>query len=543
MKEAWMRISKISVARSKTTRKTLFSSTLFTGSATGSRYRGMLKSLRTKFLILLLGVVALSLSGTFLLRELMLSDFNAFLEGNAEDKVYWILAHLEGSYEHSPGWKEDAQAEDALWALNLGFEMTLRDKDGKMIMDTRKAIESASPMTRRRLIALSQYRSAATPGEFVPYPLFLRGSQIGTLELRELRHAKEAVFIRRSDLFLLLSVLIIGGLATLLSILFSTRLTHPIKELASAASAIRGGDYTRQVAVTRRDEVGDLSEAFNRMATALETQESLRKKLIADVAHELRTPLGVIRGELEAMMDGLMPNDPEHLQSLYDETGRLKTMVDGIEELNRAEASTLSLLRTKIKAESFLSHIVERFAGLFREKGVDLQLECESATEMFADPDRLSQIVINLLSNALKATGQGGRVLVSAAGIDGEVGITVKDNGSGIRAKICPIFLKDSIVGPEAVSASVSLLSKNWPRPNGGEWRLRACTEKVHRSPCICPRQTFTILHNLFAAFSHSCLILGDRRIPWREQKGMEQHAYGISRQSSPRIGPGLSPY
>ena len=394
----------------------------------------MLKSLRTKFLLLLLGVVILSLSGTIVLRGLMLRDFDAFLEGDAEDRVYWILAHLEGSYEQNSGWNKDAQAEDALWALNLGFEIVLRDRDGKPIMTTEEAVTAASPMARKRLMALSQYRAGgSSPGELVPYPLFLKGSQIGTLEIRELRHAKEAVFVRRSDLFLLWSVLIMGGLAGIVSILFSTRLTRPIKELAVAASAISRGEYKSRVAVTRRDEVGNLSEAFNRMAKALETHESLRRKLIADVAHELRTPLGVMRGELEAMMDGLMPSNPERLQSLYEETGRLKTMVDGIEELNRAEASALSLQTGNIDVKPFLAHIVDRFKTAFGEKGVDLELNCDDTARLYADPDRVSQIVVNLLANALRATGGGGHVSILVTNKAGETGITVKDSGTGIR--------------------------------------------------------------------------------------------------------------
>ncbi len=408
----------------------------------------MSSRLRLKFLLLLLGVVVLSLSGALMLRELMLKDFSAYLEGETEDKAYWILAHLEGSYERNSGWNKEAQAEDALWALNLGFEMILLDREGSPVIDTKRAIEAATPLVKRRLMSLSEYRAAGASGDFVPYPLFLGGAQIGTLELKELKPAKETLFIRRSDLFLLASVLIIGSLAVLISVLFSRRLTRPIQELAAAAAAISRGDFTKRVAVTRRDEVGDLSETFNRMAKALETHEQLRRKLIADVAHELRTPLGVMRGEIEGMIDGLIANDPERLQSLYDETGRLKAMVDGIEELNQAEASVLSLACRILDIRTFLTHIVERYRGSFDEKGVALELRLSDATEVYADPDRLSQIILNLLSNALKVTPRGGHVLLTAAMADGDAVLSVEDNGTGIKEKDLPFIFERFYRGP-----------------------------------------------------------------------------------------------
>ncbi len=104
------------------------------------------------------------------------------------------------------------------------------------------------------------------------------------------------------------------------------------------------------------------------MAQALETQEALRRKLIADVAHELRTPLGVMRGELEGMMDGLILNDTTHLQSLHDETGRLKKIVDGIEELNQAEGECAFLAKQPFKVRVFFENIVERYKKVFSKK-------------------------------------------------------------------------------------------------------------------------------------------------------------------------------
>ncbi|HAR94518.1 MAG TPA: sensor histidine kinase, partial [Deltaproteobacteria bacterium] len=363
----------------------------------------MKKRLWLKFLVLLLIVGAVALSGTLFLRHLMINDFQAYLEGEAEDRVYGILAALEDAYERQSGWNAQNQLRDALWALTMGFEIRLTDEAGKTVIDPEEMVRRASPVVIARLKSIFQLDTTGA-GDYTPYPLFLGGKEIGTLELRQLRPAKVMLFVRRSDDFLGWSVAIVGAVAVLLSFLFSQRLTRPIKDLADAASDISQGDLQRQVRTTRQDEVGNLAGAFNRMAKALSIQESLRRKLIADVAHELRTPLGVMRGELEGMIDGLISNDPANLQSLYDETGRLKRIVDGIEDLNRAEASRLSLELQPVNLDLFLGNIINRVRSLFEEKGIALALHCHQDASVQADPERLSQIVLNLLSNALKAT-------------------------------------------------------------------------------------------------------------------------------------------
>ncbi|HEX8947604.1 MAG TPA: ATP-binding protein [Dissulfurispiraceae bacterium] len=406
----------------------------------------MTRSLWLKFFVLLVAVSLIALSSALLLRELMVRDFREYLEGEREDRVYWVTAALESTYERYSGWQRKRIIEDAVWALMLGFDIRLYDKSGLFIMDTEEAINSLSPLVKKRITAISELRSrdpsSETADRYMPYPLFLGGTEIGRLEVKYLHPKKEAVFVERSNELLLLSLLVLGGIAILLSIVFSRRLTNPIKRLKNAVVAVGEGNLKCRVAASGSDELSRLSGAFNRMAQTLEIQESLRKKLTANIAHELRTPTSAIRGELEGMMDGLIPVDREHLQSLYAEIGRFRKIIEGLEELSQAEASSLTLKKQPLELAPFLKNIVERFGRMFRDKGIAVDFRGDEQLVINADPDRLSQIVINLLGNALKATEEGGNVRVLASRRGADAVIEVVDDGCGIRQEDLPFIFE-----------------------------------------------------------------------------------------------------
>lgn len=404
--------------------------------------REMLRRLWIKFFLLLFVVSLLALSSAFILRELMIRDFRDYLEGEMEDRVYRVVANMEGTYEKYSKWEENNIASDAVWAFLMGLEIKLKDMDGTIIMDTARAIKSLSPSMRRRIMAISETRASARKSDFVPYPLFLGGKEIGNLEVRFLLPEKEFIFIRRSNRFLLISLLAVGGSAILFSFIFSRRLIEPIKKLESAAKAISEGALRSRVEICSKDEIGRLSETFNMMAQHLETLESLRKKLISDVAHELRTPISALRGELEGMIDGLIPMDKERLHSLYEEINRLRHILEGIEELSQAEASALWLRKQDIKLKPFLSNIMERFSRLVLDRGISLDVQCEEELSVNADPDRLSQVVVNLVSNAIKATDRGGKIWIESGEKNSKVFIEVGDTGHGIRPEDLPFIFE-----------------------------------------------------------------------------------------------------
>jgi two-component system sensor histidine kinase BaeS len=432
-------------------------------------------SLGVKFFVLLVAVVAVGLSSTLVLRELMIGDFRDYLEGEREDRAYWVIASLESSYESEGGWEREKVIDSTVWAYMLGIDMRLYDAGGGLVMDMGEAMESISPLVKKRIEAASERWEMDEGGRRVPYALFLRGEQIGRLEARFLAPRKEALFIKRSNRFLAYSVIALGGIALALSVVYSRKLTRPIKELTAAASRISEGDLRSRVSTGRSDELGRLSWAFNRMAEVLSRQEALRKRLTANVAHELRTPLSGVRGELEGMIDGLIAADRENLQSLYTEIGRLRSILDGIEDLSQVEASAMTLRKEELALLPFLRAIVDRYQTVFREEKVSLELECPEGLKAKADPDRLSQVVVNLLMNALKATEPGGRVLLSAAkGAGGGVSLEVSDTGSGISAEEIPLVFERFYRGARGGLGIGLAIVKELVEAHGGSVSVRS---------------------------------------------------------------------
>ena len=399
-------------------------------------------NLRCKFLLLFILISAIALSSAFVLRGLVMRDFAKYLDGESQDRIQRVVALLEGSYEHNGGWRQERLATDLAWALQLGVEVHLFDATGQPVIDSGQAVAALTPLMRRRVLDTTGYDPRAVKTAAVPYPLYLRGEEIGHLEAQVLERIKEDYFVRSSNRVLLVSVTILGLISVLAGIIASRRLTRPILELVDASGDIAGGDLSRRVANSGNDEIGRLSQSFNSMAHGLEAQEKLRRTLLSNAAHELRTPLAIISGELEGMLDGVLPTDRSALQSLHDEARRLTAILDGVDELSRAESSMLNLHKETFELKPYLSTITSRFERIIADKHAVLLLDCPDNLRINADPDRLCQVIINLISNSIKAIASGGRITIVAFSESGRVCIEITDNGCGISEEDLPYIFE-----------------------------------------------------------------------------------------------------
>ncbi|MDP9864790.1 MULTISPECIES: sensor histidine kinase [Streptosporangium] len=234
------------------------------------------------------------------------------------------------------------------------------------------------------------------------------------------------------------TALLVLLLAITVSFVISTRLTRPVRALTEAAQRMQRGDSSARVAVTATGEVGELSEAFNRMSEHLERMEAQRKAMVSDVSHELRTPLSNLRGWMEAAQDGVAELDPALIDSLVEEIMQLQHIVDDLQELALADAGRLRLHPEPVNVADLLDQIATAHRGRADAAGLALTAETTGAPELLADPVRLRQAVGNLVSNAVHYTPPGGRITLRGRLADGHVLIEVADTGVGIAAEHLP---------------------------------------------------------------------------------------------------------
>ena len=271
----------------------------------------------------------------------------------------------------------------------------------------------------------------------------MMGPEASRAAMEQMFGPAEEAYLEAINGSLWLAGLVAALAAVGLGLLFARRISSPIRTLTSAARRLGAGDLEGRVPVRGgTDELGELAEAFNSMAEAIGRQEMLRRRMAADIAHELRNPLAIIQANLEAMLDGVRPLSSEEVADVHRETRLLSRLVTDLRDLSLAETGQLPLRKEPTDLAALVRTSVTRFSS--RAQGRDVRLAVEIAEDpprAEVDPDRVDQVLGNLLDNALRHAPPGGEVVVRLepdAQHDDEVRVTVRDTGSGIPEEHLP---------------------------------------------------------------------------------------------------------
>jgi two-component system sensor histidine kinase BaeS len=346
-------------------------------------------------------------------------DINVMVQERRSDLTQSLLVDAASTYNSGqPGWS-DADLRPALaLASQSGTDVAVLDAQGHTVAST-----IANPTH-----AADAHRSA----------IKANGSQIGTLVIK---FNKRGLVASANHLRASLSHALVGaaGLAAVLALVIglvvARRLTRPVERLIGASRAMANGDRTARVG--RLDhtprELQQLGLAFDQMADTLGREEQLRRGVVADVAHELRTPVAILQANTEALLDGVIEHTPQQTLSLHEEVLRLAAMVDDLQALASAEAAALNLQLAPVDLAAVVTGSIDSLLPQLTTAGLTLTRRLDSAP-IDGDRARLHQVVTNILSNAIKFTPAGGMVSVDLTVADGDARLQVTDSGIGISA-------------------------------------------------------------------------------------------------------------
>jgi len=227
------------------------------------------------------------------------------------------------------------------------------------------------------------------------------------------------------------------AVAVLLSVFISSRIVKPVQDMMQASQRIAEGHYQERVQVPgdpdQADELSQLAISFNRMAEQLAQNEALRQRLIGDVTHELRTPLSTIKGSMEGLMDGVLPESAETYQKIYHEADRLARLVEDLQQLSRVEAEAYALDRGPVPVDKLVHKVEGRLRQQYEDKGVSLEVDIPAGLpDVHVDADRIEQVLMNVVGNALQYTPGGGEVTIKANQEGQFIHVAVQDNGIGV---------------------------------------------------------------------------------------------------------------
>ncbi len=388
----------------------------------------MFHSFRFRVLVALIVVIVVAVGVVaFLASRATTGEFQRYVERGGRIHREGVEVSLAWYYTQNRSWSDVQPWVEQLGQIT-GERVVLADGEGQIIADS-----------ANKLVGQTVGQYWAEPVAFIG----LRGAPpVGVVYTNPLGPADDPqreAFLTAINRALLLAAGVAGLAAVLLTVGLSRPILGPVEALTAAARRMERGDLSQRVEVQSEDEIGELAQAFNAMANGLTRLEELRRNMVSDVAHELRTPLSNIRGYLEAVQDGIIEPKPEVIGSLHEEAMLLNRLVDDLQELSLAEAGQLRLERRPVAPSDVVNKATEAARAQATAKGIALQVDLPADLPLVdVDHQRIGQVLGNLLSNALTHTPSDGKVVIAAQARQSEAEFSVSDTGKGISPEHLP---------------------------------------------------------------------------------------------------------
>ncbi|MDD2272964.1 MAG: ATP-binding protein [Desulfuromonadaceae bacterium] len=402
------------------------------------------------FLVILTASGLAVVSSALIMQWSLNRGFIKFINAMEETGISRLAVSIEKSYGTEQSW-EFLRRDPARWSQLVAASLPEAPPPlPEERMPDRQRPEHVSDSTPRpmpphlalhfdqRLFLLDANRKALVDHGAVPLdnavtPLLYQGKTVGYLGLLPRTNTLDTPqrrFLREQKSAFALVAAAVVLLSSILSFLLARRLVRPLNVLAHATHQLAAGSFTARVPVTSHDELGQLACDFNSLALALEKSELARRQWVADISHELRTPLTILRGEIEALQDGIRQPTHETINSLHDEVQRLGRLVDDLYQLSLSDVGALTYRKTELDLTKLLAEIIALYRLEFLSKDIllDALLPENVSVVVFGDRERLHQLFSNLLDNALKYTDAGGRLTVTLQRTDNSAVVDFKDS-------------------------------------------------------------------------------------------------------------------
>jgi two-component system sensor histidine kinase BaeS len=406
----------------------------------------MTRSLTLKLALafLVVGIIGVALAAG-LARWIMFSEFGDLVldEGRSE-----FIAAVSTYYQANGSWDGVARSLPPIGAVpgsqlppqppsqdtkHLGaqpqpaFAFALVDLDGHVVVPA-GSYQVGDTVSADKL---AQGVEVEIDGQFV-------GTVLTTGEAPELS-PREELFLTRINWALLYAALGATLIALILGLFLARMLTRPLRELTAASQAMARGDLEQRVAVRSQDELGELAAAFNRMSSELARANQARRQMTTDIAHDLRTPLTVIKGYAEALRDGDLPPAAATFETIYQEAEHLSRLVEDLRTLSLVDAGKLTLNRSALLPRDLLERVAAAYLPQAQRLGVTLSVDAAAdLSPVYVDPDRFARVLGNLVGNALRYTPEGGRITLAAQQQADAILLAVRDTGVGIAPTDLP---------------------------------------------------------------------------------------------------------